>query len=82
MPPGPVRRGALTEAASGAYAVTPVLAAMAKAASVFALARTSRYGTSAEVSAETVALARMAGWPTVWSWSPRSSAGSWPVPTS
>jgi len=51
----------LTEAASGPYVVTPVLAAMAKAASVVALARTSRYGSSAEVSAETSALARMAG---------------------
>jgi hypothetical protein len=51
----------LTEAASGAYAVTPVLAAMAGAASVAALARTSPYGTSAEVAEETVSLARTAG---------------------
>jgi hypothetical protein len=51
----------LTEAASGAYVVTPVLAAMAKAESVVAVTRTSRYGTSAEVRAETMRLARMAG---------------------
>lgn len=51
----------LTEAASGAYVVTPVLAAMAGAAPVVALARTSRYGTSAEVGAATESLARMAG---------------------
>lgn len=51
----------LTEAASGAYVVTPVLAAMAKADSVVALASSSRYGTTAEVGAQTLALARMAG---------------------
>jgi hypothetical protein len=51
----------LTEAASGPYVVTPVLAAMAKAESVVALARTSRYGTAAELGAGTLALARMAG---------------------
>jgi hypothetical protein len=51
----------LTEAASGAYVVTPVLAAMAGAGRVVALTRSSRHGSSAEVSAATVALARMAG---------------------
>jgi hypothetical protein len=51
----------LTEAASGAYVVTPVLAAMAKAESVVAVTRASRYGTVPEVRAETMLLARMAG---------------------
>lgn len=40
----------LTEAASGAYGVTPVIAAMAGASHVHALARPSRYGSIAEVS--------------------------------
>jgi hypothetical protein len=51
----------LTEAASGAYVVTPVLAAMAGAARVIALTRDSRYGSGEEVTAQTRSLARMAG---------------------
>jgi hypothetical protein len=39
----------LTEAASGAYATTPVIAAMAGATRVFAFARPSPYGSVAEV---------------------------------
>ena len=50
-----------TEAASGAYIVTPMLAAMAGAERVFALARTSRYGTAEEVARATIDLARKAG---------------------
>jgi hypothetical protein len=50
----------LTEAASGAYSVTPVLAALAKAKRVFALTRDSRFGTVDEVARGTIALARMA----------------------
>jgi hypothetical protein len=42
----------LTEAASGAYAVTPVIAGLA-GATVFAYARTTRYGTVQEVFDET-----------------------------
>jgi hypothetical protein len=51
----------LTEAASGAYVVTPVLAAMAGARRVFALARSSRYGTVEEVTAQTLHLASLVG---------------------
>jgi hypothetical protein len=51
----------LTEAASGAYAATPVLAAMAGAAGVCALARSSRYGTAEEVGESLLQLARSAG---------------------
>jgi hypothetical protein len=51
----------LTEAASGAYAVTPVLAALAGAARVFALARDSRYGSVAEIAEGLTELARGAG---------------------
>ena len=47
-----------TEAASGAYVVTPVLAALAGAQRVFALARDSRYGSAAEVAGGVIALAR------------------------
>ncbi len=51
-------RGAvvLTEAASGAYMVTPVLAALA-GARVLAVTRTTRYGTADEIAAQTQALA-------------------------
>lgn len=38
----------VTEAATGAYAVTPVLAAMAGARKVFAISRSSRYGAAEE----------------------------------
>ncbi|MCX7594268.1 MAG: hypothetical protein N2235_10980, partial [Fischerella sp.] len=51
----------LTEAATGAYAVTPVVAAMAGAQKVFALTRSSRYGTIEEVKAQTQKLAALAG---------------------
>lgn len=56
-------RGAvvLTEAATGAYAVTPVLAAMAGADRVIAVTHTSRFGTEAQVAEETGRLARLAG---------------------
>src|ERR1043165_6288468 len=42
----------LTEAASGAYVVTPILAALA-GAKVYAFSRTTRYGTVEEVFANT-----------------------------
>lgn len=50
----------LTEAASGPYVVTPVLAALA-GAKVFAYSRTTRYGTVEEVFAATRQLAKEAG---------------------
>jgi hypothetical protein len=50
----------LTEAASGAYAVTPVLAARA-GARVLALAGPTRYATAAELAAGTAELAARAG---------------------
>jgi hypothetical protein len=55
-------RGAtvLTEAATGAYVVTPVLAAMAGAERVFAMSRETRYGTVVQVRAGTMELARAA----------------------
>lgn len=51
----------LTEAATGAYAVTPVVAAMAGAEKVFAITRSSRYGTIEQVKALTEQLADIAG---------------------
>jgi hypothetical protein len=51
----------LTEAATGAYAVTPVLAAMAGAEKVFALTRSSPYGTVEQVTEQTQRLAEIAG---------------------
>jgi hypothetical protein len=51
----------LTEAASGAYVVTPVLAAMAGAKKVFAVTRSTRYGSFEEILGNTLELARMAG---------------------
>jgi hypothetical protein len=50
----------LTEAATGAYAVTPVLAALA-GAHVFALANTTRYGSADEIEKATLGLAHLAG---------------------
>lgn len=50
----------LTEAASGAYVVTPVLAAMA-GADVYALAAGNSYATAAEIEGPTRSLARLAG---------------------
>ena len=51
----------LTEAATGAYCVTPVIAALANADRVYALTRRSRYGSIAEVKACTIGLATLAG---------------------
>lgn len=51
----------LTEAASGAYVVTPVLAAMAGSDRVYAVTRSTRYGTAEEIKNLTVELARRAG---------------------
>jgi hypothetical protein len=51
----------LTEAATGAYVVTPVLAAMAGADHVHAVTRATRYGTVADVEAQTSALASLLG---------------------
>jgi hypothetical protein len=50
----------LTEAATGAYAVTPVLAALA-GARVFALANATRYASADEIQEATLGLARVAG---------------------
>ncbi len=50
----------LTEAASGAYVVTPVIAAIA-GADVYALAGTTRYATDRELADLTCELARLAG---------------------
>jgi hypothetical protein len=56
-------RGAVvfTEAATGAYVVTPVLAALAGAERVYARTRATPYGTVEEVTAQTAALAAAAG---------------------
>ncbi|MEA5573578.1 hypothetical protein [Calothrix sp. UHCC 0171] len=51
----------LTEAATGAYATTPVIAAIAGAKKVFALTQNSRYGSIEEVKALTLELAEIAG---------------------
>jgi hypothetical protein len=51
----------LTEAATGAYVVTPVIAAMAGAKKVFAIAQNTRYGTVEQVQALTQELAELAG---------------------
>jgi hypothetical protein len=51
----------LTEAASGAYVVTPVLAGMAGARRVHAVARDSRHGSVDHVERVTLELARAAG---------------------
>jgi hypothetical protein len=51
----------LTEAATGAYAVTPVLAAIAGAQRVFAQTRSTRYGSVADVTLLTRHLAALAG---------------------
>jgi hypothetical protein len=54
-------RVVLTEAASGAYVVTPVLAAMAGAKHVYALTRQTHYGTVEDVKAETLELSSISG---------------------
>jgi hypothetical protein len=51
----------LTEAATGAYAVTPVIAAMAGAREVYAVARPSRHGPVGLAHATVEALAQAAG---------------------
>lgn len=51
----------LTEAASGPYVVTPVIAALAGAKRVIALTRDSRYASSEEVIAQTHALEHLCG---------------------
>lgn len=51
----------LTEAATGAYIVTPAIAALAGAKKVFALTRTTRYGTLEQVKASTQHLADLVG---------------------
>jgi len=51
----------LTEAATGAYAVTPVLAAMAGAKKVYAIVGSSRHGTAREAAVATHGLATGAG---------------------
>lgn len=50
----------LTEAATGAYAVTPVLCAMAGARKVAAVTAPSRFGSVTEVSTQTMELAELA----------------------
>jgi hypothetical protein len=50
----------LTEAATGAYAVTPILAALAGAARVYALTRATPYGSVEDVTVRTRLLARLA----------------------
>jgi hypothetical protein len=56
-------RGAvvLTEAATGPYAVTPVIAALAGADEVIGITRTTRHGTVADVCDQTLELATAAG---------------------
>ena len=54
-------RVVLTEAATGAYAVTPVLAAAGGADRVLAFTRATRHGTVAEVAQQTRALADAVG---------------------
>lgn len=51
----------VTEAATGAYAVTPVLAALAGAADVLAITRASRYGSVEDVRSQTFELAESLG---------------------
>jgi len=50
----------LTEAASGAYVVTPVIAALA-GATVTAVTKSSRYGSAEEITAQTTELATLLG---------------------
>lgn len=50
-----------TEGATGAYAVTPVIAAMSGAAHVFVIVRGGRYGTAEQVRANILELAEIAG---------------------
>lgn len=54
-------RTVVTEAATGAYAVTPVIAALAGAGRVVAVTRPTRYGSVGEVRAATMRLADLLG---------------------
>jgi hypothetical protein len=54
-------RVVLTEAATGPYAVTPVIAAMAGASSVYAVAKTGRYGSRTDAIRQTEILADQGG---------------------
>jgi hypothetical protein len=51
----------LTEAARGAYSVTPVLSAMAGAECVYAVTKTTQYGSVEQITQETLELATLAG---------------------
>jgi hypothetical protein len=51
----------LTEAASGTYVVTPLIAAAAGADKVYALARSTRYGSIEDVTGQTLRQARLLG---------------------
>lgn len=51
----------LTEAASGAYVVTPILAALAGAEHVYAVTGTTRYGNADDIRDETLTLAQSMG---------------------
>lgn len=51
----------LTEAATGNYVITPIIAALANAKMVFAYAKDSKYGSLKDVKQETQYLARLAG---------------------
>jgi hypothetical protein len=53
----------VTEAASGAYVVTPLIAALAGAERVTAFTRSTRYGTADEIRTATLELAARAGVP-------------------
>lgn len=50
-----------SEAAAGAYVVTPIIAALAGAEQVYAVTRDSRYGTVEQVTEQTRQLANLAG---------------------
>ena len=54
-------RCVVTEAATGAYVVTPVIAALAGARRVIAITRPTRYGTRSEVREATLELAARLG---------------------
>jgi hypothetical protein len=54
-------RVVLTEAASGAYVVTPIIAACGGADRVYAMTRSTAHGAVDEVAAQTIELARLCG---------------------
>jgi hypothetical protein len=54
-------RVVLTEAASGAYVVTPILAARGGADRVYAMTRSTSHGTVDDIAAQTIELARLVG---------------------